>query len=42
MNKDLLVENSLYKTPAEMNDLLNNKEVVANAFFINLFGTLGS
>lgn len=41
MNKDLLVENSLYKTPAEMNDLLNNKEVVANAFFINLFGTLG-
>lgn len=41
MNKDLLVENSLYKTPAEMNDLLNNKEGVANAFFINLFGTLG-
>ena len=40
-NKDLLVENSLYKTPAEMNDLLNNKEGVANAFFINLFGTLG-
>ncbi len=41
MNKDLLVENSLYKTPAEMNDLLMNKEGVANAFFINLFGTLG-
>ena len=41
MNKDLLVENSLYKTPAEMTDLLNNKEGVANAFFINLFGTLG-
>lgn len=41
MNKDLLVENSLYKTPAEMIDLLNNKEGVANAFFINLFGTLG-
>lgn len=41
MNKGLLVENSLYKTPAEMNDLLNNKEGVANAFFINLFGTLG-
>lgn len=40
-NKDLLVENSLYKTPAEMNDLLKNKEGVANAFFINLFGTLG-
>ena len=40
-NKDLLVENSLYKTPAEMNDLLMNKEGVANAFFINLFGTLG-
>lgn len=41
MNKDLLVENSLYKTPAEMNDLLKDKEGVANAFFINLFGTLG-
>lgn len=41
MDKNLLVENSLYKTPAEMNDLLNNKEGVANAFFINLFGTLG-
>lgn len=41
MNKDILVENSLYKTPAEMNDLLMNKEGVANAFFINLFGTLG-
>lgn len=41
MNKDLLVENSLYKTPAEMNDLLHDKEGVANAFFINLFGTLG-
>lgn len=41
MDKDLLVENSLYKTPAEMIDLLNNKEGVANAFFINLFGTLG-
>lgn len=41
MDKPLLVENSLYKTPAEMNDLLNNKEGVANAFFINLFGTLG-
>lgn len=40
-NKDLLVENSLYKTPAEMNDLLQDKEGVANAFFINLFGTLG-
>ena len=40
-NKDLLVENSLYKTPAEMNDLLMDKEGVANAFFINLFGTLG-
>lgn len=41
MDKNLLVENSLYKTPAEMNDLLNNKDGVANAFFINLFGTLG-
>lgn len=41
MDKNLLVENSLYKTPAEMIDLLNNKEGVANAFFINLFGTLG-
>lgn len=41
MNKHLLVENSLYKTPAEMNDLLKDKEGVANAFFINLFGTLG-
>lgn len=41
MNKELLVENSLYKTPAEMNDLLKNKDGVANAFFINLFGTLG-
>lgn len=41
MNKDLLVENSLYKTPAEMNNLLQDKEGVANAFFINLFGTLG-
>lgn len=41
MDKNLLVENSLYKTPAEMNDLLNDKEGVANAFFINLFGTLG-
>ena len=40
-NKDLLVENSLYKTPAEMNGLLQDKEGVANAFFINLFGTLG-
>lgn len=41
MDKNLLVENSLYKTPAEMNDLLQDKEGVANAFFINLFGTLG-
>lgn len=41
MDKNLLVENSLYKTPAEMNDLLKDKEGVANAFFINLFGTLG-
>ena len=41
MDKELLVENSLYKTPAEMNDLLKNKDGVANAFFINLFGTLG-
>jgi hypothetical protein len=41
MGKELLVENSLYKTPAEMNSLLKNKEGVATAFFINLFGTLG-
>lgn len=41
MDKNILVENSLYKTPAEMNDLLQDKEGVANAFFINLFGTLG-
>lgn len=40
-NKELLVENSLYKTQAEMINLLNDKEGVVNAFFINLFGTLG-